>query len=113
MPEAAWKDFVVMLSAYAPYLGEELWQKAGGKESVSYERWPKWNEELCKDNTCTIVVQVNGKIRDKFEADVNESKENLEKTALATEGAKRYLEGKTPAKLIVVPNKLVNIVVRP
>ena len=113
MPEAAWKDFVVMLSAYAPHLGEELWQKAGGKESVSYERWPKWNEELCKDNTCTIVVQVNGKIRDKFEADVNESKENLEKTALATEGAKRYLEGKTPAKLIVVPNKLVNIVVRP
>lgn len=113
LPEAAWKDFVVMLSAYAPHLGEELWQKAGGKESVSYERWPKWNEELCKDNTCTIVVQVNGKIRDKFEADVNESKENLEKTALATEGAKRYLEGKTPAKVIVVPNKLVNIVVRP
>ena len=113
LSEAAWKDFVVMLSAYAPHLGEELWQKAGGKESVSYERWPKWNEELCKDNTCTIVVQVNGKIRDKFEADVNESKENLEKTALATEGAKRYLEGKTPAKLIVVPNKLVNIVVRP
>ena len=113
LPEAAWKDFVVMLSAYAPHLGEELWQKAGRKESVSYERWPKWNEELCKDNTCTIVVQVNGKIRDKFEADVNESKENLEKTALATEGAKRYLEGKTPAKVIVVPNKLVNIVVRP
>ena len=113
LPEAAWKDFVVMLSAYAPHLGEELLQKAGGKESVSYERWPKWNEELCKDNTCTIVVQVNGKIRDKFEADVNESKENLEKTALATEGAKRYLEGKTPAKVIVVPNKLVNIVVRP
>lgn len=113
LPEAAWKDFVVMLSAYAPHLGEELWQKAGGKESVSYERWPKWNEELCKDDTCTVVVQVNGKIRDKFEADVNESKENLEKTALATEGAKRYLEGKTPAKLIVVPNKLVNIVVRP
>ena len=113
LPEAAWKDFVVMLSAYAPHLGEELWQKAGGKESVSYERWPKWNEELCKDDTCTIVVQVNGKIRDKFEADLNESKENLEKTALATEGAKRYLEGKTPAKVIVVPNKLVNIVVRP
>ena len=113
LPEAAWKDFIVMLSAYAPHLGEELWQKAGGKESVSRAIWPKWNEELCKDDTCTIVVQVNGKIRDKFEADVNESKENLEKTALATEGAKRYLEGKTPAKVIVVPNKLVNIVVRP
>ena len=113
LPEAAWKDFVVMLSAYAPHLGEELWQKADGKESVSRAIWPKWNEELCKDDTCTVVVQVNGKIRDKFEADVNESKENLEKTALATEGAKRYLEGKTPAKVIVVPNKLVNIVVRP
>lgn len=113
LPEAAWKEFVVMLSAYAPHLGEELWQKAGGKESVSRAIWPKWNEELCKDDTCTVVVQVNGKIRDKFEADVNESKENLEKTALATEGAKRYREGKTPAKVIVVPNKLVNIVVRP
>jgi leucyl-tRNA synthetase len=58
------------------------------------------------------MVSVNGKMRDKFTAPINTSKEELEKTALATEGAIKFMEGKTPVKVIVVPNKLVNIVIK-
>ena len=112
LPIDIWKPFVLMLSAYAPHMGEELWEKLGGKTSCAYEKWPEWDEKLCTDDSCTIVVQVNGKIRDKFEAALNTDKAALEKTALKTEGAKRFTEGKTPVKVIVVPNKLVNIVVK-
>ncbi|MGP1522194.1 MAG: leucine--tRNA ligase [Treponema sp.] len=112
LPKELWKPFVIMLSAYAPHLGEELWHKLGETETVSRAQWPAWNEELCKDDSCTIVVQVNGKIRDKFEAALNEDKAALEKQALQTDGAKRFTDGKEIVKVITVPNKLVNIVVK-
>ena len=67
---------------------------------------------MCKDDSCTIVVQVNGKIRDKFDAALNEDKAALEKQALQTDGAKRFTDGKEIVKVITVPNKLVNIVVK-
>ncbi|MCQ2580153.1 MAG: class I tRNA ligase family protein, partial [Treponemataceae bacterium] len=112
VPKAMWSDFVKVLSPYAPHLGEELWEKLGNKETIAYVQWPTYNEEFTKDNSCTIVVQVNGKIRDKLEMPMNTDKAEIEKAALATEGAKKFLEGKTPLKVIVVPNKLVNIVVK-
>ncbi|WP_428768423.1 leucine--tRNA ligase [Treponema sp. HNW] len=112
LAKEVWENFVIMLSVYAPHLGEELWQKLGKTETVSRAVWPSWDEQLCKDDNCTIVVQVNGKIRDKFEAALNEGKETLEKLALQTEGAKRFTDGKEIVKVITVPNKLVNIVVR-
>ena len=112
LPKEVWKPFVIMLSVYAPHLGEELWRKIGETESVVSASWPVWNEELCKDDSCTIVVQVNGKIRDKFEAALNEDKAALEKQALQTDGAKRFTDGKEIVKVITVPNKLVNIVVK-
>ncbi len=112
LPKELWKPFVIMLSVYAPHLGEELWRKIGETETVSRAQWPVWNEELCKDDSCTIVVQVNGKIRDKFEAALNEDKAALEKQALQTDGAKRFTDGKEIVKVITVPNKLVNIVVK-
>ena len=112
LPKEVWKPFVIMLSVYAPHLGEELWHKLGETETVSRAQWPVWNEELCKDDSCTIVVQVNGKIRDKFEAALNEDKAALEKQALQTDGAKRFTDSKEIVKVITVPNKLVNIVVK-
>ena len=112
LPKELWKPFVIMLSVYAPHLGEELWHKLGETETVSRAQWPAWNEKLCKDDSCTIVVQVNGKIRDKFEAALNEDKAALEKQALQTDGAKRFTDGKEIVKVITVPNKLVNIVVK-
>ena len=112
VPRSLWTDFVKLISVYAPHLGEELWEKLGNKNTIAYESWPQFNEEFCKDSECTIMVSINGKMRDKFTAPINTSKEELEKTALATEGAVKFMEGKTPVKVIVVPNKLVNIVIK-
>ena len=112
IPRSLWTDFVKLISVYAPHLGEELWEKLGNNNTIAYESWPQYNEEFCKDSECTIMVSINGKMRDKFTAPINTSKEELEKTALATEGAVKFMEGKTPVKVIVVPNKLVNIVIK-
>ena len=112
LPKAMWKDFVKMLSVYAPHLGEELWEKLGNKNTIAYENWPTYNEEFCKDDTCKIIVQVNGKKRDEFQVEIGTDKAEIEKIALATEGATRFMEGKDLVKVIIVPNKLVNIVVK-
>jgi leucyl-tRNA synthetase len=106
-----WTGFVKLLSVYAPHLGEELWEKLGNAPTIAYETWPTYKEEYCKDDVCTVVVQVNGKIRDKFEAATGTDKATLEQRALATAGAVKFMEGKPPRKVIVVPDKLVNIVV--
>jgi leucyl-tRNA synthetase len=111
IPRDIWEGFVKLLSPYAPHLGEELWQKLGRAATIAYEPWPAYREEFCKDETRTIVVQVNGKIRDKFEAAAGTDKKTLEETALKLDGAKKHIEGKTPVKIIVVLDKLVNIVV--
>ena len=106
-PKALWAEFVKLLAPYAPHLGEELWERLGNGGTVAYESWPKYESELTVDNTVTIVVQVNGKIRDKFEAALGTDKAELEKTALGLSGAVKFLDGKAPKKVIVVPNKLV------
>ncbi len=110
-PKAVWADFIKLLSPYAPHLAEELWQKLGNTNTISYETWPAYSAALCADDSCTVVVQVNGKIRDKFETAVGTDKAALEKIALATAGAQRFMEGKAPKKVIVIQDKLVNIVV--
>ncbi|PIE97640.1 MAG: leucine--tRNA ligase [Treponema sp.] len=110
LPKFLLLDFVKLLSPYAPHLAEELWQKLGHDKSIAYERWPSYEEKFCIDSTCTVVVQINGKVRDKFEVELDTSKDELEKIALQTQGAKKWTEGKTIKKIIVVPNKIVNIV---
>jgi len=111
LPRFAWEAFVKLLSPYAPHLAEELWEKAGHAETIAYEQWPMFVGKFCVDSECTIIVQVNGKVRDKFQVAIDMPKQELEAAALKTEGAQRFLEGKQPKKIIVVPNKLVNIVV--
>ena len=111
IPKALWSGFVKMLSPYAPHLGEELWEKLGNTNTIAYESWPTYKEELCQDDSCTIVVQINGKKRADFQAAMNTDKAELEKQALSCESVIRFMEGKTPVKVIVVPNKLVNIVI--
>ena len=101
-----------LLNPYAPHLAEELWQKMGNDESIAYSHWPMFVEKFCVDQTCTVVVQVNGKLRGKFEVEAGTSKEELERLALSNEGAIRNIEGKEIKKIITVPDKLVNIVVQ-
>jgi len=112
IPATLWEPLVKMLSCYAPHLGEELWEKLGHKSSVSKEPWPEWDEELCTESEVTIVVQINGKIRDKFTAPAGTAKEELEAKAKALPNVQKWLEGSAVLKTITVPDKLVNIVVR-
>lgn len=117
LPESLWRDFIKLLSPYAPHLCEELWEKylsykGTAHKSIAYEEWPEFNEEYTKDNDVTIMVSVNGKMRDRFTVQTDTPKEELEKTALNTPGAKKFTEGKEIVKIITVPNKLVNIVVK-
>ena len=112
VPKAMWQDFVKILSPYAPHLGEELWQKLGNKGSIAYVQWPAVNEDFAKDEEKTIVVMINGKLRGKFKAEPGASDETLRKEAESNEDAKKFLEGKTIVKCVIVKDKLVNFVVK-
>ena len=112
LPREMWEGFVLLLSPYAPHLAEELWEKLGHKETCAYEKWPTFSEEYCVEDTKEIVVSVNGKVRDKFQAASGTAKEDLERTAKETEGFKKFTDGKTIIKTIIVPDKLVNFVVK-
>lgn len=112
VPRAMWQDFVKVLSPYAPHLGEELWQKLGNKGSIAYVQWPAVNEDFAKDEEKTIVVMINGKLRGKFKAEPGASDETLRNEAENNEDAKKFLEGKTIVKCVIVKDKLVNFVVK-
>jgi len=111
VPPELWEPLVIMASAYAPHLGEELWEKLGHRESVSRAPWPTFDERLTIDDEATIVAQVNGKIRDKFTVAVGTDRAELERIALTLPGVLKWTEGRKILKVIGVPNKLVNIVV--
>ncbi len=111
LPRVYAEGFVKMISCITPHLGEELWEILGHKETLAYEPWPTYVLELTKNDEITVVVQINGKIRDKLLVANNTPKEELETLALASEKVIANLDGKTPKKVIVVPNKLVSIVI--
>ncbi len=112
VPKSIWEGFVKVLSPYAPHLGEELWQRLGHNKTISYEAWPKFNEDYCKDDKKTIVVMVNGKLRGKFQAATGESEENLVSEAKKAEGVAKFLEGHEIVKKVVIKDKLVNFVIK-
>ena len=106
-------NFVQIFSCFAPHLGEELFAVLSGKEeSIAYRPWPVYDESKLVKSASTIAVQVNGKMRGKFEASTDATKEELEKMALNLDSVKAQTEGKTIAKVIVVPGKIVNIVAK-
>ena len=110
LPREYAEGFVKMISCITPHLGEELWQILGHENTIAYESWPTYDEEKTKDDVVTIVVQVNGKLRDKLAVPANTPKEEVEKLALGLEKIQGFINGGTPKKVIIVPNKLVNIV---
>ena len=109
---SVWRSFVLLLAPYAPHLAEELWEKLGGKPSVAYGEYPAWDEELAKEEMVTVVFQINGKIRGREELSVGMSSTELEQKALDHPRIKEMLAGLTPDKVIVVADKLVNLVVK-
>lgn len=112
LPREAWEPMILMLSPYAPHLAEELWAKAGHKPSVANVSWPKYKEELTVDSEVQIVCQINGKVRAKLMMSKDATKEEIIAAAKANENVKKYLEGATIVKDIVVPGKLVSFVVK-
>ena len=111
LPREIISAFLRLLSPYAPHICEELWQRLGEEELIAHAEWPSWDSELVKDETITVVVQVNGKKRDELLVARDTEKEKLERLALASENAQRFMDGKEPKRVIVVPGRLVNIVV--
>ena len=110
MPRALWTPFVLLLSPYAPHLAEELWEKLGKRPSISREPWPTWIEALTAEELVEVVYQVNGKIRAKESLPPGTADAELKAKALANERIREILAGKEIRKIIVVPDKLVNIV---
>ena len=112
LPREAWEPFVLMLSPYTPHLAEELWERAGHSPSIANEKWPVYDKELTIDAQVAIVVQINGKVRAKLTIAKDATKEEMIALAKDNENVKRYLDGATVLKEIVVPNKLVSFVVK-
>ena len=104
------ENFVKMFACFAPHLGEELWTILTGKQGISFEEWPSYDESKMVEDTVTIVVQVNGKLRSKFEIAKDSDQQVLKDKAI--ESVPNYTNGKQIMKVIVVANKLVNIVVK-
>ena len=105
------EGMLLMLAPIAPHITEELWQKFKPESgSIHTQSWPAFDEELAAEDLITLVVQVNGKVRDRLKIAAGTSKEETEKTALASPKVQSYIEGKKLRKVIVVPERLVNIV---
>ena len=104
------KKLLLLLAPFAPHVAEELWHQLGEKESIHCQQWPEYNPKLIKEQKIQLVVQINGRVRDKLEVDSNISKEKAEQLTLERENVKKWLSGKTVKKVIFVPDKLINIV---
>ncbi|MCG6166631.1 leucine--tRNA ligase [Leptospira sanjuanensis] len=110
-PKEALEPFILLLAPFAPHLAEELWKRAGKKESLTYEKFPEANPQYLVESEILIVVQVNGKLRDEFKAPKDVSQAEAIGLAKNLDKIKGILEGKTIRKEIYVPGKLVNIVI--
>ena len=105
-------SFILMIAPFTPYIADELWEMCGCKGYIYNAKWPTYIEKLTHVSEITMVIQVNGKLRSEFKLNIGTKKEEIEKMALENEKIKQLIEGKTVVKIIVVPNKLVNIVVK-
>jgi len=111
-----WKKAIdailLLLAPTAPHLAEELWQRAGHEYSIHNQSWPQWDEEMARDEEITLVVQVNGKLRDRITVPASITEAEARQIALERERVKAHLEGKEIVKIICVPGGPVNFVVR-
>jgi leucyl-tRNA synthetase len=117
--------FFKILAPFAPHLTEEIWSRAGNKKSIFLEKWPRAQEKWLTDREITLIVQINGKVRDKIEIEdfsgkreligadgkVHICKEYAKERALESVKVQKYIKGKTIKKIIFVPDKLINLVI--
>ncbi len=105
------EPLAIMIAPYAPHVAEELWNKLGHKETITYATFPVCNESYLVESSFNYPISFNGKTRFFQEYDLALTKEQIEKEVVSLEQTQKYLEGKTPKKIIVVHNKIVNIVI--
>jgi leucyl-tRNA synthetase len=112
----AWEEAVdsllLMLAPPCPHVAEELWARTGRPYSIHQQAWPRWDESIAAEEVIPLVVQVNGKVRDRVEVPADVDQETARTLALQTEGARRHISDKEVVKVVVVPGRLVNIVVK-
>ena len=110
--KAEFKTFITLLNPVAPHITEELWQIAGFEGNLSDTKWPTYDEAKTVDNEVEVVVQINGKIRDKMMISADLDPKGMEEVALSNDKIKALVDGKQVVKVIAVPKKLINIVVK-
>ena len=105
------ETLTILISPYAPHFAEELWEQVGNITSVTLEAWPQFDERYLQEDTHTYPISFNGKMRFKLELPAAASKQKIEQAVLSNPKSIQYLEGKSPKRIIIVPNKIVNIVI--
>ena len=111
-PKNMAEDFIKLLNPIAPYLTEEIWMMLGHNNTIAYESWPTYDENKVLDDKITIGIQINGKLRGSIETEINEDKNSILNKVYKIDNIKKYIENKNIVKEIVIPNKIVNIVVK-
>ena len=106
------EGFIKLLNPVCPHITEEIWETLGHNNTISYEAWPTYDESKIVEETFTMVVQVNGKVRGKIEVSSDIDEESMKKMALDIENVKVFIDNKEIVKVVVIPKKLVNIVVK-
>ena len=113
---SAWQEAIdtllLLMAPSAPHFAEELWARLGKPYSIHQQPWPKWDEDLAREEEITLVVQVNGKVRDRLQAPADIDEERAKELALASQRVQSHIAGKQAQRIIYVPGKLVNVVVR-
>jgi leucyl-tRNA synthetase len=111
-PREACEKLALMVSPFAPHLGEECWSVLGHSDSLASHAWVEWDEAKCVDATVTMAVQVNGKVRAKISLAPDAAEDAAKELAFAEEGVQKFTEGKDVKKVIYVPGKILNIVAK-
>jgi leucyl-tRNA synthetase len=112
LPREAAEKFVLLVAPFAPHLGEELWEFLGHKESLAYELWPSFDPAALVESEIEVPVQVLGKLRGRIRISPDAGTEEMKAAAEACPDVAKFLEGKTVVKVVCVPKKMVNFVVR-
>ncbi len=108
-----WTRLTLLISPFAPYIAQQMWEDMGGGDAPVFRQpWPEFDPELAREEGAEVVVQVNGKVRSRLLAPFGCPREELERMALADPKVRPFVEGKQVQKVVVVPDKLVNIVVK-
>ena len=111
-PKEMAENFIKLLSPIAPYISEEIWSMLGHNTTIAYESWPTYDETKVLDDKITIGIQINGKLRGSIETEMNEGQKSILNKVYQIDNIKKYIKDKTIVKEIVIPNKIVNIVIK-